>query len=84
MTDDEIDAAILAALNLPVTKEFPIRAYERNLFRVGYRVGIEVAVKACIVAVPRAHTYASENADSYIAANNARDRCVAAIRDLAD
>lgn len=35
-------------------------------------------------AVPRAHTYASENADIYRAGDYARDRCIAAIRARGD
>ena len=36
-------------------------------------------VEICKAAVPRAHTYASENADIYHAVDTARDRCVEAI-----
>ena len=46
MTDDEIDAAILAAFEMPVTRDIFLKSYERSLFRVGYRVGVEVAAKA--------------------------------------
>lgn len=40
----------------------------------------EACVLACIKAVPRAHTYASENANYYRAGDAARDACIAAIR----
>ena len=84
MTDDEIDAAVLAALKMPATNAFPVGDEERIIYRAGHRAGIEAAANACVVAVPRAHTYASENADLYIGADNARDRCINAIRALAD
>jgi hypothetical protein len=40
----------------------------------------EANIAACQKAVPRAHTYASENADIYRAGDAARDRCIEAIR----
>lgn len=45
---------------------------------------LEEAAKACMEAWPRAHTYASENADLYRMQDNIRDRCIAAIRSLRD
>ena len=81
MTDDEIDAAIRAAVPEAC---FAPNAVARAIYLAGYRAGIEAAANACVVAVPRAHTYASENADLYIGADNARDRCINAIRALAD
>jgi hypothetical protein len=39
----------------------------------------EANISACRKAVPRAHTYASENADIYRAGDVARDRCIEAI-----
>ncbi len=43
---------------------------------------LELSIAACRRAVPRAHTYASENADIYRAADSARDRSIKAIRAL--
>lgn len=40
----------------------------------------EACELACIKDVPRAHTYASENADYYRAGDAARHACIAAIR----
>ena len=45
MTDDEIDAAILAALKLPATNVFPVGDDERIIFLAGYRAGIEAAAE---------------------------------------
>ena len=44
----------------------------------------EANITACRKAVPRAHTYASENADIYRAGDAARDMCIAAIRARGD
>ena len=44
----------------------------------------EANISACRKAVPRAHTYASENADIYRAGDAARDMCIAAIRARGD
>lgn len=43
MTDDEIDAAIRAAIEMPVTRDIFLKSYERSLFRAGYRAGVMVA-----------------------------------------
>lgn len=51
----------------------------RALIRAAVARGMEMAAGICKEAVPRAHTYASENADVYRAADGARDRCIKAI-----
>lgn len=50
--------------------------------KAGREDGLREAETACINAVPRAHTYASENADLYLAGDHARDQCTKAIRAL--
>jgi hypothetical protein len=47
--------------------------------REGEATEREACIAACRKAVPRAHTYASENADIYRAGDVARDRCIEAI-----
>ena len=57
-------------------------------FLAGFREGAikerGACIAACRKAVPRAHTYASENADIYRAGDAARDRCIEAIRARGD
>jgi hypothetical protein len=47
--------------------------------REGEATERDACIAACRKAVPRAHTYASENADIYRAGDVARDRCIEAI-----
>ena len=60
------------------------RAYHEatEQWKAGFRAGVEMATEACKKAVPRAHTYASENAEVYHAWDAARDRCIQAVRSL--
>lgn len=41
-----------------------------------HQAGVEIAIKRAIKAWPRAHTYASENADAYRAQDRVRDTIV--------
>ena len=53
---------------------------EAEAWRAGWREAQDAAAKASRKAWPRAHTYASENADIYIAQDHAVDRVIGAIR----
>ena len=67
------DSVDLAIRLIPARKAY-LAAAARYTERTARR-----CVEICKAAVPRAHTYASENADIYHAVDTARDRCVEAI-----
>jgi predicted nucleic acid-binding Zn-ribbon protein len=48
----------------------------------GYRAGLAAAIEAAMKATPRAHTYASENADVYRAWDRGALAAINAIRSL--
>ena len=80
MTDDEIDAAIRAVVPAEC---FRANAGARAIYRAGFVAGCVAAIDACEIAVPMAHTYASENADIYLAQDTAKGRCISEIRRIA-
>jgi hypothetical protein len=46
-----------------------------------HQAAVELAIKRAIKAWPRAHTYASENADAYRAQDRVRDTIVKSLED---
>ena len=67
-------------IDYDINESCPYRVHAA--FRAVAAAALKEAAARCHKAVPLAHTYTSENADIYRAADYARDRCVAAIRAL--
>jgi hypothetical protein len=49
-------------------------------YRAGYKAGLDAAIEAATKATPRAHTYASENADIYRAWDDGAETAINAIK----
>lgn len=71
--------AMCATLQIPAT-EGTVFVLVDEFTRI-HQAAIELAIKRAFKAWPRAHTYASENADAYRAQDRVRDAIVKSLED---